>query len=68
MVCYGSYQSNFYGIKQTYKNRYTWGSLPTTSQVYNTYKSELTGLYAIFSLMVSLFQLYSLQRREMYIG
>ena len=30
---------------------YAWGSLPTISQVENSYITELTGLYAILTLL-----------------
>ena len=53
MVFDGSFQPNMYGNRgeaewgiqfiDTY--RYTWGSIPKTSQLVNSYISELTGLY-----------------------
>ena len=55
IFCYGSYHTNLdenrvataWGINCTYIEIYSRGYLPTTSQVENTYRSELTGLYEI---------------------
>ena len=38
-------------IQCTDKDRYAWGSLPTISQVENSYITELTCLYAILALL-----------------
>ena len=68
MVCGGQYQPNLdenigavaWGIHCKDIDRYTWGSLPKTSQVENTYISELTGLYEILSILKYMCQLYDL--------
>ena len=59
MVFYGLYQPNLdenigsvaWGINCTDINGYVYGSLPTTSQVVNSYISERTGIHAILAIL-----------------
>ena len=76
MVFGGSYLLNLddnrgatsLGINCIDTERYAWVSLPISSQVSNSYISELTGLYTILSYLVSLCQIYQLHKVEMFIG
>ena len=43
---------------------YAWWCLPKTSQVENSYISELTWIYAILEFLVSVCKLYQLQKGE----
>ena len=66
MVFVGSYQPNLddnigagsLAIHYIDTDRYTWVPLPTTSHALNEYRSELTGLYEILSLLESLCKIY----------
>ena len=76
MVCCGSHQTNLDGnggseawlIRSIDIDRYIFGSLTTTSQVENTYRPELTVIYEILALLVSVYQIYQLQKLEADIG
>ena len=59
MVCDGSYHTNMddnrgaasWGMHCKDMERYVWGSLPTTPQVENKYRSELIRLYGILQIL-----------------
>ena len=72
MVCTGSYHPSLGGnrgasvwvIHCTYTDIYPCLSLHTTSQVDNSNRSELTGIYSIVALLESVCQLNKLEKLE----
>ena len=58
MVCDGSYKPNLDGNRAVAQrgihcidtDKYSWVSLPTTLEMSNTYRSEITVIYAILEL------------------